>query len=158
MSKPNGIFLFTFVLLFLLFHGTGSKVKGRQLEIFFFFLRRISFTIFLNKNEFCRPHITSNKNSAKLRIPSIFGILYTTPRDCPWDLPIIILASRQTLEIVIWRCRITSGEVLLSLNSFLCESKTNNLLLLGIGLEPSFHNEAQRLHLMIKFMFFFFLV
>jgi len=37
MSKPNGIFLFTFVLLFLLFHGTGSKVKGRQLEIFFFF-------------------------------------------------------------------------------------------------------------------------
>lgn len=101
MSKPNGIFLFTFLLLFLLFHGTGSKVKGRQLEIFFFFLRWISFTVFLNKKEFCRPHITSNKNSAKSRIPSIFGILYTTPRDCPWDLPIIILASRQALEIVL---------------------------------------------------------
>ncbi|KAL9346418.1 hypothetical protein Peur_061271 [Populus x canadensis] len=86
---------------FYCFMGLDQKLKAGSLRFFFFFLRWISFTVFLNKREFCRPHITSNKNSAKLRIPSIFGILYTTPRDCPWDLPIIILASRQALEIVL---------------------------------------------------------
>uniref|UniRef100_A0A2K1YH20 Uncharacterized protein n=1 Tax=Populus trichocarpa TaxID=3694 RepID=A0A2K1YH20_POPTR len=100
---PNlmGFFFSLSCSTFYCFMGLDQKLKAGSLRFFFFFLRRISFTIFLNKNEFCRPHISSNKNSAKLRIPSIFGILYTTPRDCPWDLPIIILASRQTLEIVI---------------------------------------------------------